>query len=140
MDPMGCPVMMLISNTLQLYPSAIEKRIMARYLCGFNAKPFFLKQDPVHMRRFTYQLLQGFDFVHLSRHHGVQLQVSTCYSRDAMASCGQMQCMSLQSPDHAAAMHASHPKHSACERSCQPAFDDLVVVIPAARSEFTEPV
>ena len=28
--------------------------------------------------RFTYQLLQGFDFVHLSRHHGVQLQVILC--------------------------------------------------------------
>ena len=27
------------------------------------------------MRRFTYQLLQGFDFVHMARHHGVRVQV-----------------------------------------------------------------
>ena len=28
--------------------------------------------------RFTYQLLQGFDFVHMARHHGVRVQVSLC--------------------------------------------------------------
>ena len=25
--------------------------------------------------RFSYQLLQGFDFVHMARHHGVRVQV-----------------------------------------------------------------
>ena len=31
------------------------------------------------VHRFTYQLLQGFDFVHLARHHSVQLQVPLSY-------------------------------------------------------------
>ena len=30
---------------------------------------------PTAARRFTYQLLQGFDFVHMARHHGVRVQV-----------------------------------------------------------------
>ena len=27
------------------------------------------------VRRFSYQLLQGYDFVHMARHHGVRVQV-----------------------------------------------------------------
>ena len=29
----------------------------------------------LHHCRFTYQLLQGYDFVHLNRQHGVRMQV-----------------------------------------------------------------
>lgn len=32
----------------------------------------------ISFTEFTYQLLQGYDFVHLCREHGVRVQVGTC--------------------------------------------------------------
>lgn len=32
-------------------------------------------ESGISFTEFTYQLLQGYDFVHLSRNHGVRLQV-----------------------------------------------------------------
>ena len=35
----------------------------------------------ISFTEFTYQLLQGYDFVHLCKEHGVQVQVGLCSCR-----------------------------------------------------------
>ena len=42
------------------------------------------------VRRFSYQLLQGYDFVHMARHHGVRVQVSQGSSQ--LGTCAGQQC------------------------------------------------
>lgn len=46
-------------------------------------------ESGISFTEFTYQLLQGYDFVHLTRNHGVRMQVSTQHGKihiDAAAS------------------------------------------------------
>jgi hypothetical protein len=42
-------------------------------------------ESGISFTEFTYQLLQGYDFVHLARNHGVRMQVSTLRSKTRLA-------------------------------------------------------
>jgi hypothetical protein len=51
-------------------------------------------ESGISFTEFTYQLLQGYDFVHLARNHGVRMQVGCAGSRSVRSD--QLPCIDTQ--------------------------------------------
>lgn len=71
----------------------------ANVLCCAQVRSRMESESGISFTEFTYQLLQGYDFVHLARSHGVRMQVRA-----------QVKCAA------AAALADNHLQHAACFR------------------------
>ncbi len=49
--------------------------------CVLQVRTRFESEQGISFTEFTYQLLQGYDFVHLCKEHGVRVQVSNKQQR-----------------------------------------------------------
>lgn len=76
----SCAVMLSLAQ-----PTAYADCMVCCLACFLQVRSRMESESGISFTEFTYQLLQGYDFVHLARNHGVRMQVSTLHSTMCIA-------------------------------------------------------